>query len=63
MLGMPHSKLLEDDSQLSFSQTADSSTPDHHHQILNDDKDLDGEMETAKGGYLGRFTTDRRGKF
>lgn len=62
---VPHSRLLEDDGQLSLSsghleKTAESAlSPDHSHG--NHDGDNEGEMETAKGGYLGRFTNDRRG--
>jgi hypothetical protein len=68
----PHSKLLEEDSQLSMSSS-------HLYQPTDDDDDSvslterqlqrkkergadDSKMETAKGGYLGRFTNDRRGK-
>ena len=70
----PHSKLLEEDSQLSMSSS-------HLYQPTDDDDDNsvtslseqrlqqrkrekgadDSKMETAKGGYLGRFTNDRRG--
>ena len=58
---------LEDDHQLSVSssrldKTADSSIlRDYHHDNQSVD-DKEGEMEMAKGGYLGRFTNDRRGK-
>ena len=66
-VGSP-SKLLDDDKQLlsmsssQLNKTADSSLSldDHYDNHSVDDKE--GEMETAKGGYLGRFTTDRRGK-
>ncbi len=68
----PHSKLLEEDSQLSMSSS-------HLYQPTDDDDSVslterqlqrkkkergadDSKMETAKGGYLGRFTNDRRGK-
>ena len=64
---VPHSKLLEDDSHLSMSSghldqasTAESALSlDRRHGNHNNDE---GEMETAKGGYLGRFTNDRRGE-
>ena len=66
-LGSPSTLLHDDSPQLSMSSshlntTADSSLllDDHHGNHSLNDKE--GEMETAKGGYLGRFTTDRRGK-
>ena len=65
----PHSKLLEDDGHLSASighlnQTADSAlSPERRHgNRAVDSEDEGAEMETAKGGYLGRFTTERRGE-
>ena len=66
----PHGKLLEEDGQLSMSsgnlnQTADSAlSPEHRHGNRATDSASvdDGEMESVKGGYLGRFTNERRGK-
>lgn len=68
----PHSKLLEEDSQLSMSSshlyqpTDDNSVTSLTEQQLQQRKRErgadDSKMETAKGGYLGRFTNDRRGK-
>ena len=65
----PHSKLLEEDSQLSMSssylyQSTDGdsvSLTEHQLQKRHGAAD-DSKMETAKGGYLGRFTNDRRGR-
>ena len=66
----PHSKLLEEDSHLSISSS-------HLYQPRDEDSSVslseqtrqrarattdDSKMEAAKGGYLGRFTSDRRGK-
>ena len=70
----PHSKLLEEDSQLSMSSSHlyqpmdnnDNSVTSLSEQRLQQRKRErgadDSKMETAKGGYLGRFTNDRRGK-
>ena len=60
-----HSRLLEDDGQLSLSsghldKTAESASSPGRSRG-NRDGDSVEEMETAKGGYLGRFTNDRRG--
>ena len=66
----PHGKLLEEDGQLSMSsgnlnQTADSAlSPEHCHgnRAVDSVSVDDREMESVKGGYLGRFTNERRGK-
>lgn len=65
----PHSKLLEEDSQLSMSSshlyrpTDDESVLLTKHQLQKKQRAADdSKMETAKGGYLGRFANDRRGK-
>lgn len=67
----PHSKLLEEDSQLSISSshlyqpTDDDSVSVTEQRLQQRKKERradDSIMETAKGGYLGRFTNDRRGK-
>lgn len=73
----PHSKLLEEDSQLSMSSSHlyqptdddDSVSLTEHQGQLQRKKQKQGaagaddsKMETAKGGYLGRFTNDRQGK-
>ena len=68
----PHSKLLEEDSQLHVSISSghlyqptdeDSVSLTEHHQQKRERRGADdSKMETAKGGYLGRFINDRRGK-
>lgn len=69
----PHSKLLEEDSQLSMSSSHlyqptdddDTVSQTEHHQQQKRQRGgggNDSKMETAKGGYLGRFISDRRGK-
>ena len=70
-----HSKLLEEDSQLSMSsgdlyqpmdQDNDSILSPSDHQPKKREGFVhvgpdDSKMEAAKGGYLGRFTNERRG--